>query len=385
MTWEQDVSLPEEPYAVRVGLDSDMARVDIARRSDVAMVFEPTDNDRGRKPLRYDHAYMYAPRGDGDAFEFALEENVRRLAKVIDASYFRPRGPIPLLASNEDVRRGLDDLRAKRMRGLSQEVKSAREERRACERALGNASLSNDERDHMQKKIDDLDFVIKERSFYLAAAEATEIKSWNALTSAGDALGHGDAQVQATRSAQLAKTKMYIALYGSAGSERLTTDRSGTTAEVTLAEISRDLAQRFLVEGVTPHIGSFRLLSRESADAKPRRNFEANPRGYSGLFSDRRVAPAQYFANQLKEDGFIRPRVTGYQGQGVFWATAKHIVNADSDAGHSSAGARHQGWGSGSLAPPHAIQIVPGKASEWRRRSEVGKVFKPRQGLAFCL
>jgi len=386
MIREQGVSLPEESYAVRVGLDSDMAWVDIARRSDVAMVFEPTDPDRGRKPLRYEHAYMYAPRSDGDTFEFALEENVRRLAKWVDASYFRPRGPIPLLAASEEVRRGLVDVRAKRMRELSAEVKSAREERRMCERASNDASLSDGDRDDMQKKIEDLDFVIKERSFYLAAAEATQIKAWEALTAVGDAMGKSAAEIEALRTAKLATTKMYIALYGSAGSDRLTTDRSEPPTEVSLAEISRDLAQRFLAENVTPHIGSFRLLARESADTKPRRKFEANPPGYTGLFSNRRVAPAQYLANQLKEDGFVRPRVTGYQGQGVFWATAKHLVNAESEAEHSSASARHQGWGSASIAPPYAIHIVPGRASDWKRRSEVGKVFKPKRGLALvCL
>jgi hypothetical protein len=381
--WDEDVSLPDEPHSVRLGDRNDIT-TDIARRSDVSMIFEPTDADRGRKRLRFDHAYMYAPRSDGDTFEFALEENVRRLAKWIDAPRLKPRGPIALIAPNDDVINALATVRASRMHELSREVKSAREQRRACEQALKGDSLSEGERNEKQTKIDELDSIIKERSFYLAAAEATEIKGLDVLTKVENAARLTHAEVQMKQSAQIANTKIYIALFGSAGSDRLTTDRSDTPTVVTLAEISHNLARHFVSEGLTPRIGSFRLLSWESADSKPRRKFEANPAGASGFFSNRRLAPAQYLANQLQEDGFLSPRVTGYQGQGVFWNVSKHFINEDSASAPQSAVGRLQGWGSDSIAPPHALRSIPGYASNWKRRKEVGKVFKPKSSGLLC-
>jgi hypothetical protein len=381
--WDEDVSLPDEPYSVRLG-DRDGVTTDVARRSDVSMIFEPTDADRGHKRLRFDHAYMYAPRGDGDTFEFALEENVRRLAKWIDAPRLKPRGPIALIAPNDNVINALATVRASRMLELSREVKRAREERRACEQALSVDSLSEGERNEKQTKIDEHDSIIKERSFYLAAAEATEIKGLDVLTKVENAARLTHAEVQMKQSAQIANTKIYIALFGSAGSDRLTTDRSDTPTVVTLAEISHDLARHFVSEGLTPRIGSFRLLSWESADSKPRRKFEANPSGASGFFSNRRLAPAQYLANQLQEDGFLRPRVTGYQGQGGFWNVSRHSINEGSTSAPQPAAGRHQGWGSDSIAPPHALRTIPGHASDWKRRKEVGKVFKPKSSGLLC-
>jgi len=135
---------------------------------------------------------------------------------------------------------------------------------------------------------------------------------------------------------------------------------------------------------VTPYIGSFRLLNNGSADATRRRKFVANPAEYSGSGPRRRLAPAQELANGLHEAGFLRPRVTGYQGRGVSWAASKHSINAAPDAPNPPAGARHQGWGRRSIAPPHALRTLPGDTSQWKRRSEAGKVFAPKRGLALA-
>jgi hypothetical protein len=371
-TWAEDVSLPEEPYAVRVGFDKKGARLSIARRSDVAMVFEPTDPNRSRKALRYDRAYLYAPRWEENAFEVALEENARRLAKWIDSGSVKPRGPIPLLARNAQEKETLSGIRRNRIRALARDVQAARDERRNCERALGDASLSGEARDEMQQKIDALDFTIKLRSFDMAAAEATDIDEWEALLTVPDAERKSAAEIEAMRTTQLAKTKLYLVPDGRTG--------SGFRA----AELSRDLARPFLSAGVTPYIGSFRLLNNGSADVRRRRKSVANPPASSGSGSTPHLTPAQELANQLYEDGFLRPRVTGYQGQGVSWAASRSLVDADADAPGSSAGARHQGWGSHSIAPPHALRIVPGDASQSKRRSEVGKVFVPKRGLALA-
>ena len=372
--WADDISLPEEPYASRLGFDDNGARVSIARRSDVAMVFEPTDPNRSRKALRYDRAYLYAPRWGENAFEVALEENARRLAKWIDSGSVKPRGPVPLLARNVEEKATLSDIRRQRIRALAREVQAAREERRNCERALGDASLSGAARDEMQKKIDELDFTIKERSFYMAAAEASGIEEWEALIAVPNAEHESAAEVEKSRTKQLAKTKLYLVSEGGTGSG------SG------LSELSSGLAQPFSSAGVTPHIGSFRLLNNGSADATRRRKFVAHPSGYSGSAQRRRLAPAQALANQLQEDGFISPRVTGYQGQGVSWAASKGMTNADAEgeASTSTAGERLQGWGSRSMAPPHALRIAPGDASQRKRRSEAGKVFAPKRGLALA-
>jgi hypothetical protein len=126
------------------------------------------------------------------------------------------------------------------------------------------------------------------------------------------------------------------------------------------------------------------LLNNGSADATRRRKFVANPPESSGSGARRRLAPAQALANQLHEDGFLRPRVTGYQGQHVSWAASGSLIDADADAPSSSAGARHQGRGGHSIAPPHALRIVPGGAPQWKRRSEAGKVFSPKRGLALA-
>ena len=373
-TWAEDVSLPEEPYAVRVGFDEKGARVDIARRSDVAMVFEPADPNRSRKPLRYARAYLCAPRWEENAFEVALEENARRLAKWIDSGSVKPRGPVPLLARNVEEKATLSDIRRQRIRALAREVQAAREERRNCERALGDASLSGAARDEMQKKIDELDFTIKERSFYMAAAEASDIDEWEALIAVADAEQDSADEIERKRTAQLAKTKLYLVPDGRMG--------SGFDA----AELSSGLAQRFLSAGVIPYIGSFRLLNDGSADTTRRRKFEADPPGSRGTGSRQRLAPAQALANQLQLDGFLRPRVTGYQGLGVSWAASKGLINADAEGGASTstAGARHQGWGSRSMTPPHALRVAPGDASQRKRRSEAGKVFAPRRGLALA-
>lgn len=213
-TWAEDVSLPEGPYAVRVGTEDEGARVDIARRSDVAMVFEPRDPNRRRKALRYDRAYLYAARWEENTFEVALEENVRRLAKWIDSGSLKPRGPIPLLAKDEQEKETLSALRRQRMRALRREVQAARGERRNCAQALGDASLSGAARDEMQQKIDDLDFTIKERSFYMAAAEATDIDEWETMIGVPDAEQKSEAQIEEMRTAQLDKTKLYIVPHG---------------------------------------------------------------------------------------------------------------------------------------------------------------------------
>lgn len=372
--WADDISIPEEPYASRLGVDEEDARMSIARRSDVAMVFEPREPNRSRKALRYDRAYLYAPRWEEASFEVALEENARRLAKWIDSGSVKPRGPVPLLARNVEEKATLSDIRRKRMRALGREVQAARDERRECERALGDASLSGAARDEVQRKIDALDFTIKERSFYLAAAEASGIEEWEALITVPNAEHKSAAQVEKSRTKQLAKTKLYLVSEG------------GTGAESGLDELSSGLAQRFSSAGVTPYIGSFRLLNNGSADATRRRKFVANPAGYSGSGPRRRLAPAQALANQLQEDGFHRPKVTGYQGQGVSWAASKRLIHADADAdaSTSTAGARHQGWGSRSIAPPHALRIAPGSTPQWKRRSEAGKVFAPKRGLALA-
>lgn len=385
MKWRADVSLPEEPYALRAGVEGDVM-TDIARRSDVSMVFEPTDPDRRRERLRYQHAYMYAPSGAGDTFEFALEENLRRLAKWIDASSIKPRGPIALLAPNEEVEKALVAARAKRMHELGQEVKDAREALRTSEQALREDALSDGERDEIRRSLDEQRFVIQERSFYLAVAEATRIETLDALTTVEHDAHLSEAQRQAMLTSKLADTKVYIPLYGSAGSDLLTTDRSETPVETHLADISQELAQYFLSQGLAPEVGSFRLISWESADTRTRTKFEANPPGYRGLFSNRRVAPAQYLANKLQEDGFAHPRVTGYQGQGIFWSISKHFVNAGAEPAHSNGATRHQGWGSRSIAPVHALQVIPGYSSNWRRRRDVRKVFGPKRGSTFlCL
>lgn len=383
--WNADVSLPEASFALRSAVQSDGVTTDVVRRSEVAMVFEPTDPDRRRKRLRYEHAYMYAPSGEGDTFEFALEENVRRLAKWIDASTVKPRGPIPLIAPNDEVKKALKAARVKRMRALGEEIEEARQACRTSEQALQSDALSDGEREEVQNALDEQRFIVRERSFYLAAAEATRIEGLDLLTTVGAQQGN-EAQRQAIVTRQLANTKIYIPLYGSAGSDVLSTDRSQAPAETRLADISQDLAQHFISEGQAPHVGSFRLLSWESADAKTRRKFEANPSGYSGLFSNRRVAPAQYLANKLEEDGFLRARVTGYQGQGIFWSVSKHFLTGDSASTHPNANERHQGWGSQSIAPVHALQVIPGHCSDWKRRRDVAKVFKPKRGRGLlCL
>lgn len=383
--WNADVSLPDETFALRSIVEGEGVTTDIVRRSEVAMVFEPTDPDRRRKRLRYEHAYLYAPSGEGDTFEFALEENVRRLAKWIDASSVKPRGPIPLIAPNDEARRALEAARAKRMQALDQEVEDARQACRTSEQALQSDSLSDGEREEVRNTLDAQRFIVRERSFYLAAAEATRIEGLEVLTAVGAQQGE-EAHRQAMLTRQLANTKIYIPLYGSAGSDLLSTDRSETPTKARLADISQDLAQHFSAEGQAPHVGSFRLLSWESADAKTRRKFEENPSGFSGLFSNRRVAPAQYLANKLEEDGFLRPRVTGYQGQGIFWPVSKHFLAGDSASTAPNANERHQGWGSQSIAPVHALQVIPGHSSDWKRRRDVAKVFKPKRGLGLlCL
>jgi hypothetical protein len=241
------------------------------------MVFEPRDPNRSRKALRYDRAYLYAPRWEENAFEVALDENARRLAKWIDSGSVKPRGPIPLLAQNAREKETLSGIRRNRIRALAREVQAARDERRNCERALRDPSLSGAARDEMQQKIDALDSTIKERSL-------------------------------------------------------------------------------------------------------------PNPPEYSGSGPRRRLAPAQALANQLQEDGFLRARVTGYQGQGVSSAASKGLINADAEGGASTSTAseRLRGWGSRSMAPPHALRIVPGDASQRKRRSEAGKVFAARCGLALA-
>jgi hypothetical protein len=345
------------------------------------------DHDaRAAKP-RFAHAVTYAHRAGGDtwlqvlstnweenAFEVALEENARRLAKWIDSGSVKPRGPIPLLARNAQEKETLSGIRRNRIRALARDVQAARDERRNCERALGDASLSGEARDEIHQNIDALDFTIKERSFYMAAAEASGIEEWQALITVPNAEQQSAAQIEAMRTAQLAKTKLYLVPDGRAGSE------------FRPAELSSHLAQPFLSAGVIPYIGSFRLLSNGSADAARRRKFVANPPEYSGSDRSRRLAPAQALANQLQQDGFISPRVTGYQGQGVSSAASKGLINADPDgeASTSTAGERLQGWGSRAMGAPHALRIVPGDASQRKRRSEAGKVFAPKCGLALA-
>jgi hypothetical protein len=107
------------------------------------------------------------------------------------------------------------------------------------------------------------------------------------------------------------------------------------------------LAQGLKDAGLNPKMRSLRLISCKSADSEHRTAFIADPpaRTQAG------TAPAQIFADALRDVGFRNPKVTGYQGS---WMV------------------REPG-----LTRVQAFKDQQGNYLDTRRSSEAAKVFKP--------
>jgi hypothetical protein len=390
----QGVDLPDTRHAAQMCY-TEKVYTDFQRRSDVAMVFEPIDRDHRPKKLRYSHAYFYAlcePKGEDDQFAVALDENLRRLAKWIDAPASRkPRGPIKIIASSDEIKAALDAVRTNLIDVLADAVKKAQADRDLDKAALTEQSLGDDERELRHEAIESKDQVIKILSLELAAAEATRITGLEALATIPNEKQWDPRQRQAIRTAQLDGTKLYIGLHGGAGSNVLSTNGSANAVEVCIAQVAHSLAEHFESCRVTPRIGSIRLLSCESADTVRRKKFTSSAPGYSGRPFRRRIAPAQYLANKLQEDGFVRPRVTGYQGMGILWRGARQCVleQGPEFVRHRGNATGLSGWGPESCAPLYGLRVIPAEEDTAdyktaRRRSEVATVFKPKSRLPLC-
>ncbi|HEX7684747.1 MAG TPA: hypothetical protein VF446_14640 [Trinickia sp.] len=385
---KEGVALPEPGRRVQLCIDGDVI-TDIADSHDASIVFEPMDSDRKRRRLRYNHAYVYASSAEGNVLEFAIDENIRRLVKWIDEPPVRkPRGPIAVLAPTGEIEEQLTAAREKRIDELADEVQSLRQRLRLHRSSPGDDSSQDGTRGQSQREIEGLERLIEQTSMYLATAEATEIVGLESLTAIDDRLVRNDDQKRAMLSSRLDQTKIYIPRPGSAGSNALATDHGDKLVEDWLDKVAYDLGQYFARRGIAPRIGSFRLPFPGSADTAPRRKFESRPRGYGGFPFRRCMAPGQYLANKLEENGFVRPRVSGYQGRGVLWTDAKDFIlepPGSAIAGHEAT-TRLGGWGAKALAPCHAVRIAQDDWKSARRRSTVAREFRPQRGCGLlCL
>jgi hypothetical protein len=256
-------------------------------------------------------------------------------------------GPIPIIAGNTDVFERLCQARELERKDKTDVIDETIEAAQKAEgrlrrierdRQSSGAAYSQDVLERMarseKRARNELAGAIAARAQFeemVAAIDATEI-----LSPEQKPLSDLDPE----------QSKLKLLGHGSAGSDRLATVSDGDDDE---QEFSlRELAYTLKLGGLNPQLTSFDLLSCESADVEHRASFVEDPPCSTAAG----MAPAQIFANELREAGFVNPMVKGYQGLGKIGYPGKHSMRfLVDDEGN-----------------------VVGK----RRASEVAKVFTPR-------
>jgi hypothetical protein len=299
-------------------------------------------------------AYAYAHRGEGDMFDMAMGANVPRMRKQeLDPN---ARGPIPILPRDDEAYAALVALRKAARAHFANAYKAAltmpeetKAELAAVERRrkMFAAAPPGEDLSKMIETNNEIEQVALQK---LADAPAKQKEALEFLRAASRTIVL-DPKAVPLSSLDARNTKLYVLGHGAAGEGDLASSESG--GEFSL----RDVAQGLKAGGLPPDFESLRLASCNSADTRERNRFLANPPAYSGIFSSRRTAPAQIFANELSQAGFSNPKVTGYQGE------AKRCPPGST-----------------------AIQeIKNGSSSISERRSRVAKVFTPKRRRALAL
>jgi hypothetical protein len=302
-------------------------------------------------------AYYYAHQGDGDIFKMAVGGNLPRMRKLEKTK--QGRGPIPVLARDEEVR---DALQAARKALLSQYYAILDDSKNLTNNALdkikkfeamrGNL-MGREPEPKLEETLRNLDKVKTATQGSLdAALHATQVTTEKIKAiEATEILGPKEMPLSEL---DPDNTKLYMLGHGGAGTGALQTTTEG--GAFTFGEAARGLKKA----GLHQKFKAVNLPSCESADATTRTSFAAHSPAYSRDGTGaRRTAPAQILADELYRAGFTHAKVKGYQGMGVMFPPGETAMSR--------------------------IHVGDDEINE--RRSRVATVFKPkrRQFIPMCL